>query len=133
MMRSKGKNSWKECLIKSLERAKKMHSLGERWSFDGWKEISQTNCYLCEKAKLNGGFCRSCLLYPVLRRLGTGCIMLTHQLTKDVGYDVILETVRQTPREKLTPYYLNKVGIPRELKEIMQSLESSIRKEKQCV
>lgn len=119
-MRSKGKNSWKEVLIASIERAIKVKSLRYNLSDKTFYEVTSTFCPLCIKA--NNGGCSVCLLHTVLVRLGVGCLRLANY-ADIVGYEKILGAVQKTPREKLTSSYFRRIGIPRELHRIMDELK----------
>lgn len=130
MGRGKGKNSWKVALIKSIERLQKLESLIYEFNDEVFNDVSNSGCYLCKKADENGGIhaCSSCILSTVLSRLrtgqvgGIGCLHLSYFYAKEVGYERILEAVKRTPREKLTPSYFRRIGIPKELHGIMDEL-----------
>ena len=104
-------NSWKMALIKSLQRYINSKEL-----------VVEVRCPLCKKSADSCDTCDNCLLRVVKERLRISCydlVLLAHK----IGFESILEAVKKVPREKLTPSYFKRIGIPKQLHPIIKELE----------
>jgi len=105
-------NSWKMALIKSLQR------------YINSEELTvEVRCPLCRKS---ADSCYNCLLRVVKDRLRVSCYDLV-LLAHDIGFEFILEAVKKVPREKLTPSYFKRIGIPKQLHPIVKELEQLLK------
>lgn len=120
------KKSWKATLIQALEFKIERD--------DRYKAYKDYTCPLCLKA---GDYkyifrenCPECVLPVVLNRLNLGCnvesCMLLIEAARKVGLEKILIAVKRTPREKLTPSYLKRIGIPKQVKPIFNEIKSAV-------